>query len=175
MIKVDNRTIEVDKKAAKVFRVLGADGKSGIFATEGDHFAGTALARPVQGAVRPGPCSPRRRRMRSGSSGTYDFELTPGTHWMHSHTLSEQQLLAASMITRKKDAGDVQVVVVMFHDFAFRSPEEILAELGGSHAHARHGAAQSFAPMSGVGAPMPHGASMHMMSSQRQSYSSKAT
>ena len=28
------------------------------------------------------------------------------------------------------DAGDVQDVVVMLHDFSFRSPEEILAELG---------------------------------------------
>ena len=43
ILKVDTRTIEVNKKAAKVFSVLGADGKSGVFAKEGDRFAGSLL------------------------------------------------------------------------------------------------------------------------------------
>ena len=177
IIKVDTHTIEVNKKAAKVFRVLGADGKSGIFAKEGDRFAGSVLnasGEPLQmhwhGQVKA-PFDQDRARPGGGAcaadqSDTYDFELTPGTHWMHSHTLSEQQMLAAPMITREKDAGDVQDVVVMLHDFAFRSPQEILAELGGTNAHAGHGAAQSSAPMSGGAAPMQHGAGMHMMPGQ---------
>ena len=40
-------------------------------------------ARPDGGALAP------------NQTDLHDFELTPGTHWMHSHTLSEQQLLAA--------------------------------------------------------------------------------
>ena len=177
IIKVDTRTIEVNKKAAKVFRVLGADGKSGIFAKEGDRFAGSVLnasGEPLQmhwhGQVKA-PFEQDRARPDGGACAAdqldiYDFELTPGTHWMHAHTLSEQQMLAAPMITREKDAGDVQDVVVMLHDFAFRSPQEILAELGGTNAHAGHGAVQSPAPMSGGAAPMQHGAGMHMMPGQ---------
>jgi FtsP/CotA-like multicopper oxidase with cupredoxin domain len=176
-IKIDTRTIEVNKKAAKVFRVLGADGKSGIFAKQGDRFAGSVLnasGEPLQlhwhGQVKA-PFDQDRARPGGGAcavdqSDTYDFELTPGTHWMHSHTLSEQQMLAAPMITRENDAGDVQDVVVMLHDFAFRSPLEILAELGGTNAHAGHGAAQSSAPMQHGAAPMLHGAGSHMMPGQ---------
>ncbi len=56
-------------------------------------------SRPHGGAVAP------------GEQDLQDFLLTPGTHWMHSHQLTEQQLLAAPMITREKDAGDVRDVV----------------------------------------------------------------
>src|SRR5262249_46293698 len=47
-------------------------------------------------------------------------------------------LLAAPMVTREKDAGDVQDVVILLHDFAFRSPQEILSELGGTNLHGGH-------------------------------------
>ena len=77
--------------------------------------------------------------MAPGAGDAVDFLLTPGTHWMHSHQLTEQQLLAAPMITREADAEDIQEVVLMLHDFAFRSPEEILSELGVSMMHG-HGA-----------------------------------
>jgi FtsP/CotA-like multicopper oxidase with cupredoxin domain len=78
-----------------------------------------------------------------GQADVHDFRLTPGTHWMHSHQLTEQQLLAAPLVTREKDAGDVQDVIVMLHDFSFRSPAELLAGLGGANAHASHGVAPS--------------------------------
>jgi hypothetical protein len=52
---------------------------------------------------------------------------------MHSHTISEQQLLAAPMVTREKEAGDVQDVIVMLHDFASRSPRNP----GGTRRHER--------------------------------------
>jgi FtsP/CotA-like multicopper oxidase with cupredoxin domain len=54
---------------------------------------------------------------------------------MHSHQLTEQQLLAAPMITVEADAGDVQEIVVMLHDFTFQTPEEVLAGLGGAMMH----------------------------------------
>lgn len=174
LIKVDTRTIEVNKKAAKVFSVLGTDGRQGLFAKEGDRFAGTVLnasAEPLQmhwhGQVKTPFLQDRARpdggAVAPGQSDTHDFELTPGTHWMHSHSLSEQQLLAAPMVTREKDAGDVQDVVIMLHDFAFRSPQEILAELGGSNAHAGHGMPRTASAPRGS-APMQHGPGMmHMM------------
>ncbi len=146
ILTVDTRVIEVNGKAAKVFGVIGANSRSGLLANAGEKFAGgllNASSDPLQmhwhGQV-SAPFDQDRARPAGGSLvpgqiDMHDFELTPGTHWMHSHTLSEQRLLAAPMVTREKDAGDVQDVVVMLHDFAFRSPQEILAELGGSDAH----------------------------------------
>ncbi len=77
----------------------------------------------------------RRIRFPAGQSHAYDFAVdVPGTNWMHSHLgLQEQRLLAAPLIVRDPaEAGDdVREVVVLFHDFTFRDPEEILAELQG--------------------------------------------
>lgn len=150
LIKVDTRSIEVKGKAATVFRVAGEGGRHGVIAREGDRFHGAILnasGEPLQlhwhGQIMA-PYEQDRARPDGGAlannlSDTVNFELTPGTHWMHSHTLSEQRLLAAPMVTIEKDAAELQNVVIMLHDFAFRSPEEILAELGGSNAHGGHG------------------------------------
>jgi FtsP/CotA-like multicopper oxidase with cupredoxin domain len=151
-LKVDTRVIEVNGKAATVYNVIGPGGRSGVIAEEGDRFAGTLLnasREPLQmhwhGQVKA-PADQDRARplggaLAAGQSDSHDFELTPGTHWMHSHSLSEQQLLAAPMVTREKGAGDTQDVIIMLHDFAFRTPQEILAELGGVDGHAGHGVA----------------------------------
>ena len=81
--------------------------------------------------------------LQPGGRYDYDFENTrSGTHWMHSHVgLQEQLLLAAPLIIRETDAPlwDEQEHVVMLHDFTFRDPAEILAELqGGGGGHAGH-------------------------------------
>lgn len=90
-LKVYSRTIEVNKRAAKVFSVAARDGKKGIFANEGERLSGTLLnatdeplqmhwhgqikapfdqdrARPGGGAISPGQVD------------AHDFELTAGTH-----------------------------------------------------------------------------------------------
>ncbi len=152
MLTVASRTLEVNKKAATVFNVLGSNGKPGMIMREGDRFLGGLLndsGDPLQmhwhGQVKA-PANQDRARPDGGAlavglTDAHDFELTPGTHWMHSHSLSEQQLLAAPMVAIEKDAGDAQDVVIMLHDFAFRSPQEILTELGaGGGAHAGQGA-----------------------------------
>ncbi len=151
MLAVASRTIEVNGKAATVFSVLRANGKPGILAQEGDRFSGDLLnasGEPLQmhwhGQIKA-PANQDRARPDGGALGVgqtdaHDFGLTPGTHWMHSHSLSEQQLLAAPMVAIEKDAGDTQDVVVMLHDFAFRPPQEILAELSGGGAHSGHAA-----------------------------------
>jgi FtsP/CotA-like multicopper oxidase with cupredoxin domain len=67
------------------------------------------------------------------------------------------------MVTREKDAGDVQDVVILLHDFAFRSPQEILSELGGTNLHGGHSMPDhggSQAHGIGHGGGMPGG---HMM------------
>lgn len=165
LLRVTTRTLDVDGRAAKVYAILGRDGKHGLMAKEGERFSGAVLNAsdaPLQlhwhgqtfAATDQDRARPDGGALAIGGADTHDFLLTPGTHWMHAHTLAEQQLLAAPMVTREKDAGDVQDVVVMLHDFAFRSPEEILAELGGNSAHGGHAATP---PASAQATPMPHG------------------
>ena len=75
----------------------------------------------------------------AGQSREYAFPVGPGgTHWMHAHTLQEQSLLAAPLIVRTAEdrSRDEQEVVVLLHDFSFKSPEELLETLkGGSSGH----------------------------------------
>jgi FtsP/CotA-like multicopper oxidase with cupredoxin domain len=150
VLSVASRTLEVNKKTATVFSVLGSNGKPGIEAQDGDRFSGDLLNssnEPLQmhwhGQVKAPAIQDRARpdggALAVGQTDAHDFALTPGTHWMHSHSLSEQQLLAAPMVAIEKDAGDIQDIVVMLHDFAFRTPQEILAELVGGAAHAGSG------------------------------------
>ncbi|MCY1221157.1 hypothetical protein D9M68_219470 [compost metagenome] len=44
-----------------------------------------------------------------------------GTHWMHAHTLQEQNLLPAPLIVRSAEdvKRDGQEVVTLLHDFSF--------------------------------------------------------
>ena len=68
-----------------------------------------------------------------GQIHEYDFAVAlPGTNWMHSHhVLQEQSLMAAPLIVRDPAdaARDEQEVVILLHDFTFRIPEEILGGL----------------------------------------------
>lgn len=59
--------------------------------------------------------------------------------------------MAAPLIVRSKEdaAADMQEVVVLLHDFSFRSPEEILQGLGGT-AGMNHGAMATMQPMAGM-------------------------
>ena len=87
----------------------------------------------VPGVTQP-PLAPGERH-------DYDFAVAlPGTNWMHSHhVLQEQSLMAAPLIVRdpKDAARDEQEVVILLHDFTFQLPDEILSKLskGMSHDH----------------------------------------
>jgi FtsP/CotA-like multicopper oxidase with cupredoxin domain len=92
--------------------------------------------------------------IKAGASQAYQFANSrTGTHWMHSHLgLQEQRLLAAPLIVEENGAAlvDEQEHVVMLHDFTFRDPAEIMAELqGGGGLHAGHGAKQESDPHAG--------------------------
>jgi len=98
LLTVDTRIIEVNGKAAKVFSIVGPGGRPGLFAREGEQFAGglaNASGQPLQmhwhGQVKA-PADQDRARpnggaLAAGQMDAHAFELTPGTHWMHSHTL----------------------------------------------------------------------------------------
>lgn len=142
VLRVVNRVIEVNGKPAKVYGLLQPDGRSGIVTPAGRfrvrlenkieaptliHWHGLLPPYGQDGV----PDLPQPL-LSSGQNYDYDFPLeTPGTHWMHAHTLQEQQLLAAPLIVTDpaEAARDEQQVVVLFHDFSFKSPEELLAGL----------------------------------------------
>jgi FtsP/CotA-like multicopper oxidase with cupredoxin domain len=152
MITAESRILEVNGKAAKVYGLINSSGTSGLTLEASEQFAVTlvnklgidtlihwhGLTPPIAMDGTPmlsGPLLPH------GESRDYVFASREvGTHWMHSHVgLQEQNLLAAPLIIREKAAADEQDHVVMLHDFTFRDPEEILAELqGGGGAHAGH-------------------------------------
>ena len=142
VLRIDSRTIDVNRKPAKVrpAATRRARDRQGRKAVSGPARERTRradpdpLARP-DAAIRTGwRAGPATAVAAAGQVYEYGFPLeTPGTHWMHAHTLQEQQLLAAPLIvTDPAEAGlDEQPVVVLFHDFSFKSPEELLARLTG--------------------------------------------
>lgn len=150
-IQLQSRILDVNGKAAKVFGI-SVDGKAGgLYTKFGPDFSATVnnqlsedtlihwhgLVPPVEQDGVPHLSGPT---LRAGESKNYLFANNrTGTHWMHSHVgLQEQQLLAAPLIVAENGAAlvDEQEHVVMLHDFTFRNPQEILAELqsgGGMH------------------------------------------
>ena len=170
------RTLDIDGRAATVFGLAGPSGQ-GLVLDPGQRFrvdltndldVGTIIH--WHGQIPPNaqdgvPDMPMPL-LAPGETRSYNFEARPGTHWMHSHVpVQEMQLLAAPLIVRSAEdiAADRQEVAMFLHDFSFKAPEEVLAEISGGHgAHAHHGGAQSMqgTPMGGMGAMpgMGHGA-----------------
>ncbi len=158
-LTVDSRIIEVHGKAARVFGLTGPDGKPGMEMTFGERFRATlhnassvatlihwhGLMPPIEQDGVPMLSQPP---LEPGGTYAYDFEnKRAGTYWMHSHVgLQEQQLLAAPLIVRETAEAvfDELEHVVLLHDFTFRDPEDILAELrAGGGAHAGHSMGQT--------------------------------
>ena len=189
-LAVTSRTLDIDGRAASVFGLMRPDGGQGLTLDAGTRFA-VALTNRLDaptlihwhGLTPPweqdGVPDMPKPLMAAGESRAYDFAVGDGgTHWMHAHTLQEQRLLAAPLIVRTAAdrAADEQEVVVLLHDFAFRSPEEILADLrkptsgsdrghGGNMGHggdampAMPGMAMNHGAMAGMpGMAMNHGA-----------------
>ena len=152
-LKVVSRTLEVNKRPAKVFGLVDAQERPGLTFTEGQSFKvslANDLSEPTlihwhglrppfeQDGVpdMPAPLLP------AGQTRDYDFPVgAAGTHWMHAHTLQEQNLLAAPLIVRNtaKDGIDEQEVVVLLHDFSFTPAGELLARLKRLTGHSMHG------------------------------------
>jgi FtsP/CotA-like multicopper oxidase with cupredoxin domain len=156
LLNIVKRTIEVNGQAASVFGLQAADGSSGLRFTAGDAFnvllrneTDEATIAHWHGLTPPWPSDgvgdAPLPLLDARAERAFDFPVgAPGTHWMHAHTLQEQLLLAAPLIVADPaDAGrDEQEVVVLLHDFSFKSPEELLANLTGAAAMAGmdHGA-----------------------------------
>jgi FtsP/CotA-like multicopper oxidase with cupredoxin domain len=195
-LRVVRRSLEVQGRAAEIFAILQPDGSHGLTAAAGDRFRvalANELAEPTlvhwHGLTPPsaqdGVPDLSQPAIQPGASYDYDFVLArPGTYWMHSHVgLQEQQLLAAPLIIRDPaEAGlDDQEVVIMLHDFSFRDPAEIYADLTGGKMPMDHGGMSSMSSddtgtvggmeMSGMdhGAAMP-GMDMHLNDVEYDAY-----
>ncbi|PSJ58928.1 multicopper oxidase family protein [Pseudaminobacter soli (ex Li et al. 2025)] len=149
VITAGRRVIEVKGRAATVFGLTQADGSHGLVMSAGENFRvrlENRIGEPTvihwHGLTPPwqqdGVAGISQELVPDGGSHDYDFPVErPGTFWMHSHMgLQEQRMLAAPLIVREpaEASADIQEIVVLFHDFTFRNPAEILAELmGGGH------------------------------------------
>jgi FtsP/CotA-like multicopper oxidase with cupredoxin domain len=170
------RIIEVNGRPAKVFGLIGPDGRPGIRLGPGERFrvdlaneAGTRTIVHWHGQLPPwtqdGFPWPESPPIENNAVQAYDYPPTPGTYWMHSHHgMQEQSLMTAPLIVR--DAAELrqdrQEVVLMLHDFTFRTPEEVLAGLAGTSAATAQAMAQKMAPARTVGSNAPQ-ASMSSM------------
>lgn len=146
-LRVIEENIEVDGKAAPVFGIVQPNGERGIRVAQEDgfhvivknelsvptsvHWHGLVLPNSQDGVpyVTQNPIPP-------GGQQEYKFPLVQsGTYWMHSHYgLQEQVLASAPLIITGKEEGPTadRDVVVMFSDFSFRKPVEILDSLKGA-------------------------------------------
>lgn len=145
-LKIESRTLEINGKAAKVFGLVGPGGQQGLSFDAGGPFdvsLENVLAEPTlihwhgltppwnQDGVPDNPAA----LVAPGETRAYSFPVgSGGTHWMHAHTLQEQNLLAAPLIIRTAEdrAADEQEVVVLLHDFSFTPAVELLAKLKGT-------------------------------------------
>jgi FtsP/CotA-like multicopper oxidase with cupredoxin domain len=137
------RTLAVNGKPVRVFGLTGPDGKPGITLAPGQFFrvdlanqADTSTIVHWHGQLPPwrqdGFPWPQTPAIPAGGTCSYDYAPIAGTFWMHSHFgLQEQGLMSAPLIVRSaEDAlADRQEVVLMLHDFSFRTPDELLSGL----------------------------------------------
>jgi FtsP/CotA-like multicopper oxidase with cupredoxin domain len=153
------RTLAVNGKPARVFGLVGPNGKPGITLSPNERFrvdlvneAGLPTILHWHGQLPPwtqdGFPWPQTPPIPAGDTHSYDFAPIAGTFWMHSHQgLQEQSLMTAPLIVHSAEdmRADRQEVVLMLNDFSFRTPDELLAGLTKSNS------GQSAMPKSGMG------------------------
>jgi FtsP/CotA-like multicopper oxidase with cupredoxin domain len=159
------RMLDVNGKPARVFGLFSPNGKPGVTLAPGERFnvdlvnrAGTSTIIHWHGQLPPwtqdGFPWPQTPPIPAGDTQSYDFAPIPGTFWMHSHQgMQEQSLMTAPLIVHGAEdmRDDRQEVVLMLHDFSFRTPDELLAGLTKSTS------SQSAMPMSRMSGNMAMG------------------
>jgi len=159
LLTIGYRNLDIKGRAAKVYGLLDASGKLGLTFNKGDNFK-VKLQNDTKeptlihwhGLTPPfhsdGVPDVSQALLPAGQDYLYDFPLArSGTNWMHAHTLQEQNLLAAPLIIRENTTEDEQEVVILLHDFSFKSPEELLAGLQKGMTHGQHDMASMGANM----------------------------
>jgi FtsP/CotA-like multicopper oxidase with cupredoxin domain len=150
------RVLEVNGRPARVFGLTGPDGRPGLCLSPGERFrvdlaneTGVRTLVHWHGQLPPwtqdGFPWPQTPPIANGTVQSYDYAPVSGTYWMHSHhDMQEQRLLTAPLVvedvaTRHEDRQDI---VLMLHDFTFRTPDEVLAGLTGTSVADAHALAQ---------------------------------
>ena len=143
LLSATSRTLDIDGRAATVWGLVNAQGGIGLTLDPGARFrVDLTNALDVDtiihwhGQIPPNaqdgvPDIPRPM-LKPGEMRAFDYELMPGTYWMHSHVpVQEMELLAAPLIVRSAAdlTADRQEVVMFLHDFSFRPAAEVLAEI----------------------------------------------
>jgi FtsP/CotA-like multicopper oxidase with cupredoxin domain len=125
------RMLEVNGQPARVFGLIGPDGRPGIRLAPGERFrvelaneTGVRTLVHWHGQLPPwtqdGFPWPQTPPIANGVVQAYDYAPIAGTYWMHSHhELQEQRLMTAPLIVHDKAVlrEDRQEVVLMLHDF----------------------------------------------------------
>lgn len=175
----ERRVIDVLGRPANVFGIRAGNGGQGLFLPAGErflvdlenrigaqtiiHWHGQVPDPAQDGVSDTGYVSP----LADGEIRGFDFPARTGTHWMHSHHgLQEQSMLAAPLVvyTAEDEAADMQDETVLLHDFSFRRPDDILAELTGGQVGGHDMANMSGGEMSMGGGMMMGGMDHGMMS-----------
>lgn len=140
-LRIVKRVIEVNGKSASVYGLLGPDGRPGLSFAADERFSVRLVNETKEATIIHwhGLTPPWQQDgvpdfplplIGAGVTRNFDFPLqSAGTNWMHAHTLQEQTLLAAPLIIKEPTSSDEQDVVVLLHDFSFKSPEELLEGL----------------------------------------------
>ena len=135
---VTNKAITVDGKNIEVNTVVQPDGTWGYYGTVGDDFdvkVKNDLKEPTvlhwHGLLLPNKYDGKELNqlyINPNDSYDYKFKLThSGTFWMHSHYgFQEQNFVEAPLIIYPKGYDASNDVVVMFQDFSFKKPEDIM-------------------------------------------------
>src|SRR3981081_3920999 len=146
------RTLAVNGKPARVFGLIGPNGRPGLTLSPGERFhvdlinqTETSTITHWHGQLPPwtqdGIPWLQPPPIPVGDTRSYDYAPIAGTYWMHSHKgMQEQSLMTAPLIVRSAEdlRADRQEVVLMLHDFSFQTPDALLAALtksnGSQHA-----------------------------------------
>ncbi len=158
------RILDVNGKPAKVFGLVGPNGQPGLTLAPGEKFAvmldnqaGTDTIVHWHGQLpdwkQDGFPWPQTPPIAAGMTKSYDFAPIPGTFWMHSHQgMQEQQLMAAPLVVHDaaSQSADMQEVVVLLHDFSFKSPDELMQGLTSKSSTMGGGSMGGMSGMSGM-------------------------
>ncbi|MDP3958785.1 MAG: multicopper oxidase domain-containing protein [Pseudorhodobacter sp.] len=141
VLTATTRTLDIAGRAATVFGLVGPGGP-GLILDPGQrfrvdltndldvptivHWHGQIPPNAQDGVQNTAPL------LSPGEMRSYDFATRLGTYWMHAHVVAhEMQLLAAPLIVRAPEdlSTDRQEVVLFLHDFSFKTPDDVLAEI----------------------------------------------
>lgn len=148
-LRATRRTIDVNGRAATVSGLMNSSGGSGLTLEPGARFRVDVTNDLKEetivhwhGQIPPNVLdgvSNTNSMIEPGGQRSFDFEPRPGTYWMHAHVPAQEiDMLAGPLIVRSAEdlRADRQEVVMMLHDFSFRSGEEILGDFTGGAAMA---------------------------------------